>query len=208
MTTFKKYLFILFALSCSFLMKAQGSSPIEYSKFPLKIALGNHAVGFPYQNSFSAFNPHLSIGTELGLNKNQKHRLFLSSNLGFIRNKVIGNTITADFDLAYRYTHKKGLFIETAFGLGVLDQFHPRDIYELNPADGTYKKSSDKGTFASLIGLKMGIGYDFSKNSNRPFRIGINHNFFIQTVYFDVMSFPIMPQSTTNITITYKFKKQ
>lgn len=207
MKTFKKYFFILFALSCSCLIKAQEGSPIEYSKFPLKLAIGNHAVGFPYQNSFSAFNPHVSIGTELGLNKNPKHSLFLSSNLGFFRNRVIGNTITADFDLGYRYMHKKGLFIETSFGLGALDQFHPRDIYELNPTVGTYEASADKGTFSSSIGFKMGIGYDFSKNSNTPFRIGINHNFFIQTVYFDVMSFPIMPQSTTNITITYKFKK-
>jgi len=208
MTTFKKYFLILFALSCSFLIKAQESSPIEYSKFPLKIAIGNHAVGFPYQNSFSTFNPHLSIGTELGFNRSQKHRLFLSSNLGFIRNKVIGNTITGDLDLGYRYTQKKGIFIETAFGIGILDQFHPREIYQLNASDGTYELSTDKDRFASLLGLKMGIGYDFSATSEIPIHLGINHNFFIQTSYFDVMNFPIMPQSTTNITLTYKFKKQ
>ena len=207
MIPLKKYLLILLALSSSYWVKAQDDSAIEYSKFPLKIAIGNHAVGFPYQNSFSAFNPHLSVGTERGLNKNQKHHLFISSNLGFIRNKVIGNTITMDLDFGYRYTHVKGLFFETALGIGLLDQFHPRAIYKQNTTDGTYKKVSDKGTFASLIGFKMGIGYDFSKKSNRPFRIGLTHNFFIQTTYFDVKNFPIMPQSTTNILITYKFIK-
>lgn len=207
MTILRKLLLILLTLSSTYLIKAQDSRPIEYSSFPLKIAIGNHAVGFLYENSFKAFNPHLSIGTELALNRNQKHQLVTSSNLGFIRNKVIGNTIVIDFDLGYRYTHKSGVFIETALGLGLLEQFHPRDIYEQNVVDATYQKVEDKGTFASLIGLKTGIGYDFSKDSKHPFRLGINHHFFIQTSYFDVENFPIMPQSTTNITITYKFKK-
>ena len=208
MTRLRKYLLILFALSSSYLIKAQDASPLAFYKFPLKINIGNHVVGFPFQNSFNAFNPHFSVGTELGLNKNQKHRLLLSSNLGFIRNKIIGNTITIDFDLGYRYNHKTSFFIETAFGLGALNQFHPRDIYKLNTTDGTYEKISDNGTFASLIEFKTGLGYDFSMNSTSPFRIGINHNFFIQTPYFDIENFPIMPQSTTNISITYKFKKK
>ena len=207
MTTFKKYLLILFALSSSYLISAQDAGTINYAKFPIKIAIGNHAVGFPYEHSFKAFNPHFSVGTELGLNKNQKNHLFLSSNLGFFRNKVIGNTIILDLDLGFRYTNKKGIFIETALGLGILNQFHPRAIYEQNPTEGTYEKITDKGFSASSIGLKMGIGYDLSKNATVPFRIGISHNFFIQTLYFDLENFPIMPQSTTNITLTYKFKK-
>lgn len=207
MITLRKYVLMLLALSSAYLIKAQDVNPITYAKFPLKIAIGNHAVGFPFQNSFSAFNPHFSVGTELGLNRNSKHHLFVSSNLGFIRNNVIGNTITMDLDLGYRYTNKTGLFLETTLDLGILEQFHPRVIYEQNTTDHTYQKITDKGTFASLIGLKMGIGYDFSKNPKYPFRIGINHHFFIQTVYFDVANFPIMPQTTTNITITYKFKK-
>ena len=207
MTILRKLLLILLTLSSAYLSKAQDSYPIEYFSFPLKIAIGNHAVGFLYENSFTAFNPHFSIGTELGLNRNPKHQLFTSANIGFIRNEVIGNTITIDVDLGYRYTPKSGLFIETAIDLGVLEQFHPRDIYEQNVADATYQKVKDKGTFTSLIGLKTGIGYDLSKRSEYPLRIGINHHFFIQTSYFDVENFPIMPQSTTNITITYKFKK-
>ena len=112
-----------------------------------------------------------------------------------------------DIDLGYRYTQNAGVYLETTLGLGLLEQFRPRAIYELNTSDNTYAKIKDKGTFVSLIGFKMGIGYDFSKRSNSPLKIGIHHNFFIQTPYFDVENFPIMPQSTTNITITYKFKK-
>lgn len=208
MTTLKKYLLILFAISSAHLTDAQDLSAIEYSRFPLKIAIGDHAVGFPYQHSFGTFNPYLSVGTERGLNRNQKHHLLASSNLGFIRNNVIGNTITIDFGLGYRYMHNIGLFIETALDLGLLDQFHPRDIYEQNTSDGSYEKISDRGTFSSLIGLKTGLGYDLSKNSKHPFRIGIDHNFFIQTSYFDVENFSIMPQTTTSISITYKFKKR
>lgn len=203
----RKHLLILIALSASFLASAQLNSEIEYSKFPLKISVGNQAVGFPFENSFNAFHPHFSIGTEIGINKNLKHKLFAATNLGFIKNQVIGNTIILDLDLGYRYTAQRGLFIETALGIGILNQFHPSDIYVQDASTGNYESVKDEGTFASLIGLKMGTGYDFSRNSNLPIRVGVTHNFFIQTTYFDVASFPIMPQSTTNISITYKFKK-
>jgi len=207
MTGFKKYLLFILAISSTYLAHAQNATQIAYAKLPLKIAIGNHAVGFPYQNSFSAFNPQLSVGTELALNKSQKHQIIAASSLGFIRNQVIGNTIMLDIDLGYRYLHKSGVYIETSLGLGVLDQFHPRDIYVQSEVDGTYDKVSDKGTFASLIGNKMGIGYDFSKRSELPFRLDLSHHFFIQSPYFDVASFPIMPQSVTSLSITYKFKK-
>ena len=208
MEQLKKCLLIIVALSSAYLIKAQEPDPVVYSKLPLRIAIGNHAIGFPFQNTFKAFNPHFSVGTELGLNKNQKHRLLLSSNLGFFRNSVIGNSLTLDFEFGYRYTHRRGLFIETALGLGIINQFHPRDIYTINPDDGSYEQVSDRGTFASLVGWKIGLGYDFSKHSKHPFRIGINHHFLIQSPYFELENFPIMPQLITNITLTYKFKKQ
>jgi len=205
MSTPVKFLLLIAAFLCSNFIKAQGD--VAYSKFPLRIEIGNHVVGFPFQNSFNSFNPNFSVGTERGLNKSQKYHLFVSTDLGFIRNKVIGNTLTFDLNLGYRYTHRAGLFFETSLGLGILDQFHPREVYTLNESENRYEKSSDSGMFASLIGLKTGIGYDFSKKSNLPFRIGISHDFFIQAPYFDVANFPIMPQSTTNISFTYKFKK-
>lgn len=207
MTTIKKFFFLLFLLSSSFFLKAQDDEPIRYTKFPLKIAFGNHVVGFPLQQPFSAFNPHFSIGTELGLNKSDKHRLLLCSSLGFIRNEIIGNTIPLDLTFDYRYTSKPGIFLQTGLGLGVLNQFHPRDIYALKSTNDGYEKVNDKGIFASLITLKMEIGYDFSKKSKYPFSIGIQHHFFIQAPYFDLNNFPIMPQTTTNISITYKFIK-
>lgn len=208
MTILKKYLLILLAVSSAYLTTAQDSTPLAYAKFPLKISLGNHVVGFPFENLFSAFNPHVAVGTEIGINKNQKHHLFVSANLGFFRNKVIGNTFMLDLDFGYRYTHKRGIYLETSLGLGTLNQYHPRKIYQQNSTDGSYQKVGNKGIFASAIALKLGIGYDFSKNSNLPIRIGVHHNSFIQTIYFDVDNFPIMPQSTTNLTITYKFIKQ
>jgi len=86
MRKFKKYLLFLLALSSAYLIKAQDGS-VEYFPLPLKITFGNHAVGFPYQNSFTSFNSHFSLGTELGINQNQKHHLFVSPNVGFFRNK-------------------------------------------------------------------------------------------------------------------------
>ncbi len=207
MSTSIKFLIIISVLCCSSISKAQDSNTTTYAKFPLKVAIGNHAVGFLYQNSFDSFNPSFSVGTEKGLNKNLKHHLFLPLNLGFVRNKVIGNTVTIDLGFGYRYTHSGGIYLETNLGLGVLNQFHPREIYIQNATDGTYEKATNSGKFATLVGLRTGIGYDFSKKSDAPWRIGLSHNFFIQAPYFAVMSFPIMPQSTTNISLSYRFKK-
>jgi len=207
MKALKKYLLILAALTSSILIRAQAESPIKYAKFPLNIAIGNHAVGFPFQNSFKAFNPNLSFGTEFSINKNPKNQIFTSSNLGYILNNVIGNTITFDIGIGYRYRNKNGPFVESAINLGLLNQYHPQDIYIQNEQDRSYDKTKDKGIFASLMGIKMGIGYDFSMISKKPFKLALMHNFFIQTTYFEVMNFPIMPQSTTNIQLTYKFRK-
>lgn len=207
MAGFKRYLILFIALSNYFLILAQTDSTPEYSRFSAKIAIGNQAVGFPFQHSFSASNPHGGIGIEFRLNKSLTHQLLVSSNLGFFRNKVIGNSITSDLDFGYRYSNKTGLFLETSLDLGLIRQYHPRDIYAYDNTEGTYVKVDNKGVFASLVGFRMGIGYDFSKKSNHPFHLGINHHFFIQSPYFDVANFPIMPQSTTNIVFTYKFKK-
>lgn len=207
MTQLKKHLLILFLLLSSLFLRAQEKNQNFY-KFPLKVAIGNQIVGFPYQNLFQAINPSFSLGTELGLNKNSKHHLFLAANLGFINNKVIGDMITLGVDFGYRYTHKKGLFIEGSLGMGLLSQFHPRPVYEQNETTGIYEKVTDNGTLASFIGFNTGIGYDFTKKTKYPFRLGLTHYFFIQTTYFDIENFSIMPQSTTSIVLTYKFKKQ
>lgn len=207
MKLLQNLLLILLAFSYTCLLRAQENEQIEYSNYPLKISLGNHAVGFPFQNSFDALNPHISLGTEKGLNKSNTHRPFIASSLGLIINKFIGNTITLDLDLGYRFTAKGGLYLDMALGLGILNQFHPNDIYIQNATDGSFQKVNDNGRLSSLISLKTGFGYDFSRKTSLPFSIGISHDFFIQTSYFDVANFPIMPQSTTNILITYKFKK-
>lgn len=203
----KKCVFILFVLTCSSLAKAQNTDTKAYSKFPLNVVIGNHGVGFPLQNLFQVPNLHLSIGSEFGLNKSKTRRLFFAPSLGFFQNKVIGSTFTLNADFGYRYTLKSGIFTETGLRIGFLNQFHPRSIYEQNPADATFHKVKDKGTQSSLLGFNLGIGYDFSKKHKAPIRVGINHNFFIQTTYFDVANFPIMPQTTTNITLSLKFKK-
>ncbi len=207
MKLFLPLIFILIVFSNGDRLQAQENQTHQFSRFSLKNAMGNHAVGFPYENAFLAFTPHVSIGLEMGLNAAKRHGLFIASNLGFIKNEVIGNTIYTDFDLGYRYTSKPAIFMEISLGLGVLDQFHPEDIFQRNTSDGSYEQVNDTGRFSSLVALKTGIGYDISMISNLPITIALTHNFFIQTSYFDVKAFPIMPQSTTNILLTYKFKR-
>ncbi len=207
MKSTKLILLIFWTVSSCVLLKAQEENNSSYLRFSLKLNLGNHAVGFPFENTFSTFNPYGSIGTELRLNRSSKHRLFLATNLGVVRNQIIGNSVNLDCDLGYRYTSGFGIYGEMAPSIGIMNQFHPADIYEQR-SDGSYAKVNDTGFFASTIGLKLGAGYDLSQRTAIPITLGIHHNFYLQTSYFDVASFPIMPQSTTNISITYKFERR
>lgn len=193
-------------LCCHLSLYGQEGDAIEYKKFPLKIGLSNHVVGFPFENISSTYNPHFSIGTERQLNKHLSHQFLAGSKVGWTSNKVIGNTISVDLDIGYRYMSALGLFSKLDFSIGAINQYHPYPIYD-QKSNGTFALKKDRGRPSSLIGFKLGIGYDLSRRGVLPVAIGIEHHAFIQTSYFDVASFPIMPQTTSGIIITCKFRK-
>jgi|GEM_PF-3034636 len=204
-----KFILCTCLLCISQLTKSQSNTidSIEYYRFPLQVSFGNQCVGLPYQNVFSTFNPAFYLGTEVGYNKNRKHHICQTAGLGFYANEVIGNTITLNSDFCYRFTHKSGVFADISLGLGIINQFHPRDIYEYSPSTGAYDKVKDYGKLAILLENGLSLGYDLSYKTKIPISIFIKHNFFIQTPYFDLKSFPFMPQSITQIGLKIKIRK-
>lgn len=205
----RKVIILLSLISVSLSIKAQNDAAQtdKYYKLPLQISFGNQCVGLAYQNLFSAFNPSLSVGTEIGYNKRIKHRISQTASIGFFANDVIGNTVSLSTDFCYRYNHKSGVFADISLGLGLLNQFHPRDIYEYNSTTGEYDKVKDFGKLAALLENGLSLGYDLSKTTKYPISIFVKHNFFIQSPYFDIKSFPIMPQSITQIGLKINIKK-
>ncbi len=205
MIQFTKILLHVFFILFSFSVTAQNE--IEYSKIQFKTTLGNHNIGLPGQISFNSFNPSINVGLLRKLNKNKKYLLFATSSFGGFINQSIGSSLILDIGSGYRYTHKVGLYIELELDIGGILQFHPRDIYKLDPENGTYIKKRKTGKLATVIGYEIGVGYDLSNRFDLPYTIGISNTFFIQSPYFKVSSFPIMPQSINTISITYKFNK-
>jgi len=128
--------------------------------------------------------------------------------LGFVQNEIIGSSAHFDLGVGYRFTHAQGLFLNAELDLGLLNQYHTRTIFSYESSDRTYQEVQDKGTAATYSGIRLATGYDFTIARNRPFRVGIEHHFYFQSPYFPIEAFPIMPQSITSITITYKFKKK
>ena len=177
-----------------------------YFKYPVRIAFGSQAVGFPYQNLFTSFNPCFTVGTEFRYNKNEKHRICQTLNLGYSISDEIGNKMMLSSDFCYRYTHSSGVFADVSLGLGLVNQYHPRKTYEYNSSSGEYDPVKDKGKFGIMLGYGMSLGYDFSRKTKCPVSVFLNNTFYIQSPYFDYKDFQIMPQSTIKIGLTIKIR--
>jgi hypothetical protein len=204
---YKKLFTFLFA-AIPLLVAAQ-SNPgnAVYSRLPVRILFGNQSVGFPYQNLSSAFRPAFAIGTEFRYNKNPKHRLFQTAGISYSSSEEIGNKAILGTEFGYRFTHQTGLFADISLGLGIVSQSHPRAIYQYNSATGEYDSTKDKGTGGMALINGMSLGYDFSKKGKYPLSVFLKNSIFIQSPYFAVKSFTIMPHSFTQIGLSLKIKK-
>ena len=180
-------------------------SNLQYSKLPIKIAFGNQDVGLGFQNIFSSFNPNVELGTEYIYNKNLNHQIGQTAEIGFTKNDVLGNKLSLTSGFFYRYTHKSGLFIDCGIEIGIAQQFHQRQVYEYDALNNQYVEGKNVGKTTFVGGYGLSLGYDLSRKTKLPLSIYINYNFSIQYPYLDLDMFPFMPQSTTQIGITYKF---
>ena len=205
----KNHLIFVFLLALMpWISEAQNNpAPVQYYKQPVRLSFGNQVVGFPFQNLFTSFHPGLMAGTEFGYNKSEKHRICQTLNLGFSFSRQIGNKVMLSSDFCYRYTHPSGAFAELSFGFGVLNQYHARETYKFNSSSGEYDRVGDPGKFGTMLGYGMGLGYDFSRKGGFPVSVFIKNTFFIQSPYFDLKDFPVMPQSTLQAGLTIKIRK-
>ncbi|MCX6266748.1 MAG: hypothetical protein NTW16_05235 [Bacteroidetes bacterium] len=199
---------VVLLVSLTIIAEAQTDhAATPYFRLPIRVSFGSQAVGFPYQNLFSAFNPSFSAGTEFRYNKNETHRICQTLNVGFSVSDQIGSKVMLNSDFCYRYTHSSGVFADISIGLGLLNQFHARKTYQYNSSTGEYDKVKDYGTFGLMLGYGMSLGYDFSRKNRYPVSIFVKNTFYIQSPYFDMTNFPIMPQSTIQIGLTVKIRK-
>jgi len=200
------FLSVFWILAAAAPLSAQ-SGPV-FGRLSVNGALGAHSVGFPFQNLLNGRGFALSsLGLEIRLNKSLKHSLFLASNTALIKNSTIGNTVLFGSDLGYRFTSKSGVYGSLALGLGALWQAHTWETYRFDADSGTYVSANDKGKFASQLGGSIALGYDFSRKYSKRYTVFVKNQFFIQSPYFDVKAFPIMPQNMVQIGLNVKLNQ-
>lgn len=207
-----KYLFffpvLTFLLCASPQLKAQDFDD-EHSfgeRLALSLALGNHSVGFPLQNQLKAFHPAISnLGLECRLNRSRKHSLLLGARTSLIANEVVGNSLLLGLDLSYRYTHPSGIYTQLAIEMGALSQRSARDAFPYpSLSDGFEAETLSQSS--SYSGLAWYLGYQLKGPRLQNFSLFLSQRFFIQTPYFAVAAFEIMPQNLLSIGLRYQIQ--
>lgn len=198
---------LLLILPCITYAQADSSSR-QYYRLPIIVTYGNQDVAFGLQNLFAAYNPSVALGTEIVYNKSQRHKIGQSAELGFIANETLGNKTSLSTAFFYRYCHRSGLFAGIELGLGLAQQYHPRQVYEYNAELRDYEKAKDTGISSLQAGYGLHLGYDFARNGDIPLSIFIKNNLVIQSPYLDLTTFPIMPQSITQLGLKIQLTKK
>ncbi|MCI4669688.1 MAG: hypothetical protein MRZ79_16255 [Bacteroidia bacterium] len=177
--------------------------------WPIRIQLGNQDVGFGSENTFSSFNPRLSVGTTYLYNKNLKHQLGQHLNMDFTNNRVLGNKLSLQSHFFYRYLHKSGIYGELGIGLGLMRQFYARPIYEKEATGSGYQAAKSSGVNSLNFGYEISLGYTFQNESRIPIQaIFLSSALRIQYPYFNTAAFPIIPLSLTQIGVQLKLNQQ
>lgn len=176
----------------------------DYRRFALKAGMGNHQVGFPYQNLLISINPALSFGSEIRYNKSERNQLLQTFDFRIASNKELGQSVALTTSLLYRRHFGNQIFIGTGLGIGLVAQQSPREAFVQN-SQNDYEKIEAAQTQGMLLQVPFTVGFDMSKR--RPLMLSIDYMPYIQVPYFDAASFPFMPQSVIQFSITFKFKK-
>ena len=199
---------LLFLLVCPLITFAQDPSPTEptYRRWSLQGAIGNHTIGYPFQNYAASFNPSLSLETDFRLNKNPRHTFSIGLANTWLFNQPTGNTLIVQLGFAYRYTHRSGVFGKIGLDLGNSFFFHSGEAYAYNAETQSYSIASN--SFAtSYSGYQLSLGYDLDPKMDLPWAFFLRNRFGIQSPYFDADLFPILPQNFLELGIIYRFRK-
>jgi len=197
------------ALACLWLstvptaLKAQETEP--YRKLPLVITGGNHAVSMPFYRVLRLpYHPALAVGTEFTYRRGKHGQLLQTLSVGGFYNRYNATGLAVQTELAYRYITDIGMFADISLGSGYLHTFRVRPIYQAN-GQGDYQSVKDWGKPSVLASFSLGLGYDFSRNPDRPFALFMRYQWFAQVPYVDPL--PFWPQAITCVGARFYLRK-
>jgi hypothetical protein len=118
-----------------------------------------------YTNRFS--NPGFMIGGEIYLSSTKNYKVLASLQYNFFTASGFYTAHHIAPRIGFRATADFGLLAESYFGIGYIYRQYQYDQYILD-GNGTIVNQGRAGISSAVPNVVLGIGYDFSKNSNLP----------------------------------------
>ncbi|NJN34134.1 MAG: hypothetical protein HC817_07685 [Saprospiraceae bacterium] len=146
--------------------KAQNEVP-THPKYGFNIGYFGHKIA----------NAGLQIGVEKYLVTTNNFNVIGSLNVSYYNQKDIQSAFVLNGRIGQRYTTGFGLFLETYLGLGLQQTFYTNKTYEYPSGEqskNTESKEAKTGISPSIV---LGLGYDFSKNTELPIKLYIRPTF-------------------------------
>jgi hypothetical protein len=137
--------------------KAQHEPTKTYRNFPVLLTLQFHSLSLPFKDLKSNFsNLGIGLGTEVSFNGKQDW--VQQFNLGWFRNKSVGNGLQFYSQTVWRPTISGNVYTELKAGLGYQYSFHPVQAYE--QVNGKWTTATHKGKGMLMVPAGVSLGYN------------------------------------------------
>ena len=188
-----KYILItLQVLLCLTIHAQKRKTTLKIPKAPINIKLSffgrSNRPGIKTGMEYMIINKVVTINKNNGKKIIRKKESFLTTNLSYYEHAAFDRNAMFTIDVLRRKTFTNGIFLQAAIGVGfskMLEKYQP--VY-LRKTDGSLEKINIKRNLF-IVPAAVGIGYDFSKKTNKPFKLffnmGINSTIYGNWPYFD-----------------------
>ncbi len=157
--------------------------------FPVAVSLTNHSWAFPFKKVFrvAPIYPGVAAETEFYYKSGPAFKGYQTGQIGGFINSSSGSALYLNSNLGIRYTMKFGLMADLSLGLGYFYGFYTSDTYIQNSA-GEYEKSKRAGVGAMSGNMSIGLGYDFSKKTDKNITAFAKYQWISSTNYWSLIT--------------------
>jgi hypothetical protein len=127
--------------------------------------------------SFRGQSPGFQLGIENYLATTKNYKCFSNANFQYYKEKDLQTGVAFNVGWGQRITTKTGFYIENILRLGLQHTTYIQKIVEFNNGLTT-TRYTEKNKNGFSPGIVLGIGYDFSKQTNLPAQIFFRPSFY------------------------------
>lgn len=169
---------------------------------PLQLSLFSNATLLPGSGVAGVLNfpvhPGFTAGTAFTYHQAGRHELFQTVKAGYFYHRQAQHAVMLFSEGGYRTTAENGFYVQTLLGGGYLHSIPDVQSFELN-SEGEYVSKGRFGRPQGMAGLTLGFGYQLNQTKNKPFRIGLNYQFWFQFP-FVAGYVPVLPNTALHLT--------